>query len=55
MDLDRVTSFQKAPAEANYKCGQCGTILSFKQGQLVPPCPRCGFREFFRTDEGIPC
>ena len=44
-----LSSFQKAPADAAYACAQCGNVLSLKQGQLLPPCPKCGHRQFFRT------
>jgi len=49
MSTQRLSSHQKALADANYKCGQCGNVLSVKQGQLLPPCPKCGFQQFFRT------
>lgn len=54
MDQDRVLSFQKAPQEGIYRCMSCGFQLELKQGQLVPPCPKCAFREFVRS-EGIAC
>jgi DNA-directed RNA polymerase subunit RPC12/RpoP len=55
MTEDRIASFQRAPADANYKCDQCGHIMAVREGETVPPCPRCGFRLFHRTDQGIPC
>lgn len=50
MDAETVKSFQKAPLDSGFRCGQCGNVLNLKTGQLVPPCPKCGFREFHRTD-----
>lgn len=55
MDTEQLSSFQQAPADANYKCGQCGNILSLKKGQLLPPCPRCGYRHFDRTEASAQC
>lgn len=55
MNGEMITSFQKAPNDTNIKCGQCGTVLALRKGQLVPPCPRCGFRQFETTQEGISC
>lgn len=55
MDTEQLSSFQQAPADANYKCGQCGNILSLKKGQLLPPCPRCGYRQFDRTEASAQC
>ncbi len=55
MDAERLSSFQTAPADASYKCGQCGNVLNLKKGQLLPPCPRCGFRQFERTEAGTAC
>ena len=49
MSTDRLTSFQKAPEDATYKCSQCGNALCFTKGQLVPPCPKCGGRQYERT------
>lgn len=54
MEPERVTSFQKSDSEGTFKCTQCGQLLNLKQGQLIPPCPRCGWREFERT-EGVAC
>ncbi len=55
MDAPRVKSFQTAPEEAGYRCGQCGNVLNVKKGQLLPPCPKCGFREFEQTALGTSC
>ena len=54
MDKPTVTSFQTAPEDGGLKCVQCGNVLKLKKGQLVPPCPKCGFKEFHFTDE-VPC
>jgi predicted nucleic acid-binding Zn-ribbon protein len=54
MDQPTITAFQPAPQEASFKCLQCGNVLRLKKGQLVPPCPKCGFKEFRWTDE-VPC
>ncbi len=54
MDNLSVMSFQKSPAEGTYACINCNQVLNLKQGQLVPPCPRCGGREFKKT-EGVCC
>ena len=55
MDAERLSSFQKAPVDANYKCGQCGNVLALKKGQLLPPCPKCGHRQFERTEAAPQC
>lgn len=55
MDNERVISFEKAPEEGVYRCMSCGHLLDLKPGQLVPPCPKCGFREFARTEGGVCC
>ncbi len=52
---ETLSAFQKAPEDANYRCGQCGNVLSLKKGQLLPPCPKCGFRQFERTEAGTKC
>ncbi len=48
------TAFQPAPQDASFKCIQCGNVLKLKKGQLVPPCPKCGFKQFQWTDQ-VPC
>jgi len=55
MDVEYLNSFRPAPADANYKCSQCGNILSLKKGQLLPPCPKCGHRQFERTEATAQC
>jgi DNA-directed RNA polymerase subunit RPC12/RpoP len=47
---EQLSAFQKAPEDASYKCGQCGNVLCLKKGQLLPPCPKCGHRQFARTE-----
>jgi predicted nucleic acid-binding Zn-ribbon protein len=53
--METVSSFQSAPMDSAFKCGQCGSVLNLKKGQLVPPCPKCGFREFHQTDDTVCC
>jgi len=53
MEPERIVSFKPSPSEGAFKCVQCGHVLQVKQGTLVPPCPRCGFREFERTDDTV--
>lgn len=55
MEAERIKSFQKSPAEGAFRCMQCGQVLNLKQGQLVPPCPKCSFREFERTTGAVNC
>ena len=50
MSVERLSAFQKAPEDASYKCDQCGNVLCLKKGQLLPPCPKCGHRQFDRTE-----
>ena len=55
MDAERLAAFQKAPADARYKCAQCANVLALKKGQLLPPCPKCGHRQFERTEAAPQC
>lgn len=55
MASETLAAFQKAPTDANYKCGQCGNVLALKKGQLLPPCPKCGHRQFERTEAAPQC
>ena len=55
METERLSSFQMAPVDANYKCGQCGNVLSLKKGQLLPPCLKCSFQQFDQTEAGTQC
>ena len=55
METERLSSFQTTPVDANYKCGQCGNVLSLKKGQLLPPCPKCSFRQFDQTEASTQC
>ncbi len=46
MAENRIASLRPSPAEGRYQCSKCGFELNLKKGQLVPPCPRCGGREY---------
>jgi Zn finger protein HypA/HybF involved in hydrogenase expression len=50
-----VKALQKAPVEANFQCAQCGQVLALKQGQLIPPCPKCAGKTFRQTDLAVNC
>ena len=46
MEASHISSLRMSPAEGRYQCTQCSFELNLKKGQLVPPCPRCGGKEF---------
>ncbi|MBI2815324.1 MAG: hypothetical protein HYX72_00135 [Acidobacteria bacterium] len=46
MATNRIASLKPSPVEGRCQCAQCKFELNLKKGQLVPPCPRCGGREF---------
>ena len=55
MSANRITSLKLSPVEGRYKCAQCGFELNLKKGQLVPPCPRCGAKEYEESSGPPPC
>ena len=46
MGASHISSLRMSPAEGRYQCTHCSFELNLKKGQLVPPCPRCGGKEF---------
>jgi Zn finger protein HypA/HybF involved in hydrogenase expression len=34
---------EMARESANYRCERCHTVTPMTQGQLIRPCPKCGY------------
>ncbi|HTK79494.1 MAG TPA: hypothetical protein VL286_03555 [Rhizomicrobium sp.] len=51
---------ETARENAEYRCEQCHNIIRLRAGDLIPPCPTCGFDTYdlrnrrFEQGEGAP-
>ena len=37
---------ETARENAEYRCERCENLLKLRSGDLIPPCPQCGFDTF---------
>ena len=37
---------ETARENADYRCEQCESLVKLRSGDLIPPCPKCGFGTF---------
>ena len=45
---------ETARENAEYRCERCQRLLKLKTGDLIPPCPHCGFDTFDIYNPRVP-